>query len=87
MNDYPKIRVWITKYALTVGLYEADCFLCGDGMVKTDAEWSQYFHGEGKDWHRTRESALARCEVMRKAKLASIEKSRKKIEALRFDAM
>ena len=82
------MKVWITKYALTAGLEEIEVRDCGGGMVETAAQsWKQYFHGEGRDWHRTKEGALARCEAMRKAKLKSIDKQRKRIESLRFEAM
>lgn len=82
------MKVWITKYALTVGLEEMDVEDRGDGVVRECREsWARYFHHEGKEWHRTREGALARCEVMRTAKLKSIDKQRKQIEALRFEAM
>lgn len=82
------MKVWITKYALTAGIEEMEAEACGEHMiVEKVANWARYFHREGRDWHRTRESALARCEVMRKAKLVALEKQRKKIEALRFDLM
>lgn len=41
-----------------------------------------YYHG--KDWHETMESATARAEVMRAAKLISLEKSAAKIRAMDF---
>jgi hypothetical protein len=43
-----------------------------------------YAHGEGRQWHRTQESALARAESMRKAKIASLRKSIARLEALSF---
>lgn len=84
------MKVWITKYALTGGIEEldVDTFLDSPLMVREKKDsFARYFHGEGREWHRTRESALARCEVMRKAKLKAIDKQRKRIESLRFEAM
>ena len=45
-------------------------------------DWRECVHG--KDWHRTPESALARAEEMRKAKIASLKKSIAKLEAMTF---
>lgn len=70
------MKVWITKYALTRGVFVAAAdpgydkrniwVLLDDGKVVT------YHGGEGEDWHRTRESALTRVEKMKKNKLASL---------------
>lgn len=75
--------VWITKYALTKGILRAEgrvsristsIFLFGPDS----------FFGEGDQWHRTREAAIARAEEMRKAKIASHEKSIEKLRKLSF---
>ena len=42
----------------------------------------QTAHGEGKDWHRTKESAVKRAENMRAAKIASMRKSIAKLEKM-----
>jgi len=84
------LKAWITKYALTKGIIEIEgrisdnfpsmfCFKRGVGYYEETA------HGEGKDWHRTKESALARAEEMRIAKLKSLDKQMKKIAALKFE--
>lgn len=78
------MKIWNSKYALTEGLIEQDGEEVGDSMVKVGS--LQYLHGEGKEWHRTRESAAARAELMRKAKIASVRKQLARLEALRFDA-
>lgn len=81
------ITAYITKYALTEGILELRVELVGDNMVKcTTSTYPQYFHREGRDWHRTKESAIARAEVIRATKLKSIEKQIKRIKELRFDA-
>ena len=78
------MKIWNSKYSLTEGLIEQEGEEVGDSMVKVGS--LQYLHGEGKEWHRTRESAAARAEVMRKAKIASVRKQLARLEALRFDA-
>lgn len=78
------MKIWNSKYALTEGLTEHDGEEVGDGMAKVGPLY--YLHGEGKEWHRTRESAVARAEVMREAKIASLKKAISRLEKLRFDA-
>lgn len=85
------MKVWITKYALTRGIFEAEVEERDRGMVRLvdhrPVGYGILFHAEGRDWHRTLESALARCEVMREAKLKSLEKSSAKLRKLDFAKM
>lgn len=78
-------EVYVTKYALTVGIerYVAK-EAASDGGIALVSPRGVYFWGEGRDWHRTLESAVARAEVMRKAKIASLRRSIAKIEGLTF---
>lgn len=78
------MKIWNSKYALTKGVIEQDGEDVGDSLVKVGL--LQYLHGEGKEWHRTKESAVQRAEVMRKEKIASVRKQLARLEALRFDA-
>lgn len=84
------MKIWITKYALTAGITKADVreSEAADGLivVKNELGWNQYFHGEGNEWHRTRESAVAKAEAMRLAKINSLRRSIAKMEKLTFDA-
>lgn len=81
------MRVWITKYALTRGVFTANVdeptpdypHTIEDRMLSI----VQYYHGS--NWHRSRPAAIARVEVMRQAKLKSLTKAindlkRKRIE-------
>ncbi|MFP1808905.1 hypothetical protein [Lonsdalea quercina] len=78
---------YVTKYALTVGIIAvqgriADTspnMLC---YITDDWRYTQYAHG--KEWHDNLADAIADCERRRKAKLASIEKQRQKLEKLEF---
>lgn len=82
------MRVWITKYALSAGIYDVAAEECGDGMVKEiGARFSTYYHGEGREWHRTKESAAARAEELRKAKIKSLKRQLAKLESLTFAAL
>jgi hypothetical protein len=83
------MKAYITKYALTLGIMEveAEQSPVAPNMVswKIPSEWYEnHAHGEGKDWHRTKESAVARAEKMRLAKISSLKKAIKKLESLKF---
>jgi hypothetical protein len=82
------MQVYITKYALTQGIYKAKVEDCGGGMVKTPGSFTegggQCFHGEGRDWHRTREEAVKRANEMRDKRIKSLAKSMKKLERMEF---
>lgn len=79
------MKVYVTKYALTEGIQEMDGEECGDGMVRIIGDlYGTFFHKEGRDWHREQGSANARAEAMRKAKIASLEKSIAKLRAMKF---
>jgi len=67
-------RVWVTKYALTKGVYETevrvlDGFSAGSAV---DNDNRAYFH-KG-DWWGTRGEALAKAKTMQKAKIASLQR-------------
>lgn len=84
------MTVYITKHALTSGIQEArDAQICrtvSESMIQVPSlGWNAYFHGEGKQWHRTREGAVAKAKEMQAAKIRSLEKSLKKIKTMRFD--
>lgn len=79
------MKVFVTKYALTVGIEEKTVEDVGDGAMRDiGAGFTTYYHGEGRDWHLTIEGAKLRAEEMRTKKLASLRKSLAKLEALRF---
>ena len=84
--EYERIRAWVTKYALTEGIQLLEGSILHEisgGLFRPDG----YFPGFlGKDWHRTPEAAIARAEEMRLAKIESLKKSIKKMEALQFSA-
>lgn len=80
-------KIYVTKYALTTGPFSADAEVSDDGgfaSYKTENSWGSHY-AHGKEFHLTREEALADCERRRKGKLVSIEKQRKKLEAMKFE--
>jgi hypothetical protein len=84
------MKIYITKYALTDGIVESEAEING-GMAVVRKQYSggldQYFHGEGKDWHLSKESAIAKAEDMRLKKIASVKKQLSKLEELSFRRM
>ena len=88
MSD-EKITVWVTKYALSDGIVEGQAGI-GDirrGSVRVTCctAYPAWCQTEGKDWHRTKESAIAHAEKMRAKKIASLQRQIAKLEALRFE--
>ena len=81
------MEVWITKYALTQGIFKLHVTDIGDGMVRSADNAFEMYHEEGRDWHRTKESAIARAEEMRLKKITSLEKQIDKIKKLDFEGM
>lgn len=78
------MKVWITKYALTKGIFECEvepCFNINPNMV-AGRGLHEYFHGN--DWHRTREAAVIRANEMRAVKIKSLQKSLAKLQAKVF---
>lgn len=76
---------YVTKYALTAGIQKMRLVATHDDMVRRVGAglWDLY-HGEGREWHRTYESARQRAEAMRDAKIKSLRKSLDKMQALTF---
>jgi hypothetical protein len=83
MNDLIK-KVWISKYALTLGVYEHKVEISSEfpKMCSSVDNSLQCFH-KG-DWFFTREEAVARAEEIRKNKIVSIKKQLKKLEDMIF---
>ncbi|NVZ11213.1 hypothetical protein HW932_18340 [Allochromatium humboldtianum] len=80
------MTAYVTKYALTIGILEVEGVVC-HGTSSTMFEWKTDGHANtahGKDWHRTREQALARAEEMRQKKIASLKKKIEQLEKLKF---
>ncbi|HBN7049658.1 TPA: hypothetical protein L3360_001242 [Escherichia coli] len=76
--------IYVTKYALSSGPFKVEAELRHQG---TFAAWRSGGYpqaAQGKDFWLTPEEALADCERRRAAKLASIEKQKKKLTEMKF---
>jgi hypothetical protein len=78
------MKVIVTKYALTTGLYES-----GEGKMtlldyfREDGDWANGYHNV--DFSLNWEDAIVRAEELRIRKLQSLEKQIKKLSALKFE--
>lgn len=79
------MKVYITRSALSDGIYEVGVRDLGLGTVMSLGKYGRLFHGEGKDWHKTKESALKRAEIMRLHKIKSLKNQLDRLEKLRFE--
>jgi hypothetical protein len=81
------MTVWITKLCLTRGIRMFDDAVAGGYpsmvCVPSLGSWG-YFHGEGREWHRTLEGAKSRAEEMRQKKIKSHRAAIAKLEKLKF---
>lgn len=83
LENPPGVRIWITKFALTRGVYTAEEAQIEDGMAvvpQSGFPRSVVFHRP--HWHLTREEAEARVAEMVKAERRSLGKKLKKLDAL-----
>jgi len=76
--------VWITKYALTQGILEKEVEI-EDNVVSVIKNSGEVYFDEGKDWHRTKESAVKRAEEMRLKKIINVEKQLQKLKDMKFE--
>ena len=85
-HDREVFTAWITKFALTTGIFSKRVELCSDisdSMVSVVGGRLEHYHG--KDWHQRKEDAIRRAREMQAAKLKSIDAQRKRIMALKFE--
>ena len=82
------MKAYITKYALTKGILEVEAHNYeGEDYIywySNVGGFPIFCHGKGKDWHRTLDAAKDRADKMRQARIASLKRSIKKLEALTF---
>jgi hypothetical protein len=89
------VKVWITKYALTTGIFEVNGEPIQDGATikyrraSSSSSFRSGFilpeYAHGKDFHETPELAILRANEMRVAKIASLKKQIAKLEKMTFE--
>ena len=80
------MKVWITKYALTDGIIEADAEVGGFDTIT--ATWDNEIRCDnfkGEEWWTQKKNAVEKAEEMRQKKIASLKKQIEKLERMRFE--
>jgi hypothetical protein len=81
------MKVWISKYALTQGIYDVEVSDPDAHQIVEQRHpnmYSTFYHGEGREWHRTEAGARTRANEMVQKKIKSLERSLAKFKKLRF---
>ena len=90
------MKVWITKYALTDGIIEAESDTQTQNKEKVFAFWNNdefgifypsigiFYPSKGELFY-DKESAIQKAEEMRQKKIASLKKQIEKLEEMRFE--
>ena len=76
------MKIWITKYALSQGIFTLDLRI--EGTMACGTGWGEVFHGENRQWCRTAAAAVCRANDMRNAKLESLGRQAAKLKTLDF---
>jgi hypothetical protein len=76
------MKVWFSKYAITLGVQEREVHDLRDGWVRV----LPYFNSfkMGRDVHDTPEAAIAAAEVDRVNRIASLRRQIEKLESMSF---
>ena len=85
------MRVWITKYALTSGIFSV-----ADAEIRKTIDGSEYIHIKesglhmesyvfGNNYRLSKEDALIDAEKRRQKRIASLKRSLQKMENMNFD--
>lgn len=82
------MKIWNTKNCLINGIteHEGEQFEGGElvSITNTDKNCVSHLYGEGREWHRSLESAITRANEIKIKKLQSLDKQVKKISAIEF---
>ena len=80
------MKVWITKYALTDGIIEAEAMYLGHDIVAVTLENdTRSINLYSDECHLSKESAIQKAEEMRQKKIASLKKQIEELERIRFE--
>jgi hypothetical protein len=84
MRNEIKIKIWVTKYALTEGIFEKEAYVDNE-----DEKWASTVNESGgyygNDWHSSKEKAIKHAEIIRIRKIKSLEKQIDKLKNMKFE--
>ena len=75
-------QVWVSKYAITVGIYETKAYVYNEGDAKTIDNRTYLKLG---DWWLTKEGAIQKAETMRKDRIASLRRQIRRLKDMNFE--
>jgi hypothetical protein len=81
------MKIYVTKYALKMGIQELDADeITGSRAWINSRQFGTAFGNYfcGNDWHKTKAEAIARANQMRDQKIASLRKQIAQLEAMTF---
>ena len=82
------MKIFITKHLFTKGIIERDVepTQASSELVKyKGAHSSEYYYGEGLQWHRTREGAIERANKLRAAEIKKLQNRINKLNQMTFE--
>lgn len=80
------MKVYITKYALTQGIYEIEAKETREpDMIKNVENSLELYRGKGKEWHLNKEDAIKKAEEMKQKKIKSLKAQIEKFEKMTFN--
>lgn len=79
------MKFYITKYALTKGIYAVEGELVGTSMVRVQGAypWQSTLFGKNDAWQNL-EDAMRRADTMRSQKLVQIENEQVRLREMKF---
>lgn len=81
-NNKDITKVYITKYALTSGIFSMEGEIRGD-TVRGLGDHNGHIYLD-RDWWLTKAAAITRAEELKEKKIKSLKKQLKKLEAMTF---
>lgn len=85
MSEAPLTKIWVTRWALTGGIIQADAEFRNNGSMaiyRVDNGPRNMVHTG--DFHLSEEAAIQRAYIMRAKKIQSLNKQLEKIQKLSF---
>lgn len=76
------MKVYITKYALTTGMFETEAEISSSCKTIIITEKNHFYHKP--DWHESYDEAIKKANDMKNKKITDLKKQIKKLENLTF---
>ena len=81
-----EITVYITKYALTLGITRRHAMVCGENTIAARVHgYTNYFHKN--EWFESKEDAIRYAEQMRDKKIRATEKKLNTLRGLTWEVI